>query len=351
MTSSFYAIIPAGGAGTRLWPLSRATRPKFLLDLDGSGRSLLQRTWDRLIEVTDPSRIFVVTGQDHADAVRAQLPELGDDRVLAEPAPRDSMPAIGWAASVIARLDPDAIIGSFAADQIIDDSPAFAEAVRQARIAAEADYVCTIGVSPSGPSTAFGYIESGDNLGLAPAPEARAVVRFAEKPDATTAAAFLATGRHSWNAGMFVSKASVLIGHLRRLHPDLAASLESWADEPERLDATWARLPAIAIDHAIAEPVAAEGGIATVPATFAWNDIGDFGALADLSSGANVESVVLDGSAFISSTTGRPVTVIGLEDAIVVDTGDALLVTTRAHAQRVKQATEAWREKGRADLL
>lgn len=351
MASSFYAIIPAGGSGTRLWPLSRAQRPKFLLDLDGSGRSLLQRTWDRLSELTDPTRILVVTGSAHASAISEQLTGISSENILIEPAARDSMPAIGWAATVIAHRDSDAVIGSFPADHVIDDTAAFAETIRQARIAAQADLICTVGVDPTGPSTAFGYIESGDVLRLAAAPEARRVSRFTEKPSAATAAALIADERYTWNAGIFVSKAAVLLDHLRRLHPALAAGLADYAARPGRRDTIWEQLPAIAIDHAIAEPVAVEGGMAMVPATFGWEDIGDFAALADFSSATEVESVVLEGSAFIASTTGRPVTVIGIEDAIVIDTQDALLITTRSHAQGVKLATETWRAKGRPDLL
>src|SRR4051794_28677296 len=221
---SFHAVIPAGGAGTRLWPLSRASRPKFLLDLDGSGRSLLQQTWDRLLDLIPAERIHVVTGAAHADAIRAQLPDLTG--LLVEPSPRDSMPAIGLAAAVIGAGDPDAVIGSFAADHIIDDQIAFAEAIEQAVAVASSGLISTIGITPTGPSTAFGYIESGDLLGIAGAPSARAVPRFVEKPDSVTAAAYVADGDHSWNGGMFVTRTDVLLGHLSRLQPALHHGLD-----------------------------------------------------------------------------------------------------------------------------
>lgn len=347
-----YAVIPAGGAGTRLWPLSRRSRPKFLLDLDGSGRSLLQRTWDRLSRIVDPAHIIVVTGEFHADAVREQLPDLAAEALLAEPSPRDSMPAIGWAAAVIARRDPDAVVASFAADHLIDDEAAFAVAVADARASAEAGYICTIGIQPTGPATGFGYIERGDAVDLEGA-SVHAVTRFVEKPDAAQATAYLETGRYVWNAGMFVSRASVLLDRLGVEHPRLADGVRHIADDPAALLDVWPTLTKIAIDHAVAEPAAAAGAMTTVQARFGWDDIGDFDALAALGpalGSAEVMSIDASGT-FVASSTGSPVTVVGIDDAVVVDTGDAILVTTRERAQRVKEAVAAWSDRGRDDLL
>src|SRR6476661_6298022 len=152
----FWAVIPAGGAGTRLWPLSRERSPKFLHDLTGTGRSLLQATWDRLTPLTGP-RVLVVTGRAHEAAVRAQLPDLSADQLLAEPSPRDSMAAIGWAAAVLEARDPDAVLGSFAADHVIADEDAFRACVAEATVAAQDGYVVTIGIEPTHPATGFGY--------------------------------------------------------------------------------------------------------------------------------------------------------------------------------------------------
>ena len=182
----FWAVVPAGGAGTRLWPLSRAGRPKFLLDLTGSGRSLLQTTIDRLEPLTD-ERVVVVTGVAHAAAVRAQLPGLGAEQVLAEPSPRDSMAAIGLAAAVIERRDPDAVIGSFAADHVIPDRAAFEAVIREAAAVARDGHLVTIGVEPTRAATGFGYIRAGEPLAPAP-PTALRAVEFVEKPDAVRAA-------------------------------------------------------------------------------------------------------------------------------------------------------------------
>src|SRR5664280_992774 len=166
----FHAIVPAGGAGTRLWPLSRADHPKFLLDLTGSGRSLIQQTWDRLRPLADS--VVVVTGAPHAKTVADQLPQLPSEDLLAEPSPRDSAAAIGLATAVIARRHPGAVIGSFAADHVVRDTTAFAAAVAEAVQAARAGFVVTLGIAPDHPATSFGYIQVGEPLDLSGAPSA-----------------------------------------------------------------------------------------------------------------------------------------------------------------------------------
>lgn len=352
---SFHAVIPAGGAGTRLWPLSRSTRPKFLLDLTGSGRTLLQETWDRLRAIVPAERIHVVTGPTHAPLVQEQLPGLTG--LFVEPAPRDSMPAIGLAAAVIGRRHPGAIIGSFAADQVIADGRAFGAAVREAVAVAESGLVTTIGIEPRSPSTAFGYIEAGEPLVVDGAPTARAVTRFVEKPDEATATHYLHSGSFSWNAGMFVARTDMLLGHLARLQPHLHAGLDRIAlawDTPEgpaELEVTWPGLTPIAIDHAIAEPVSLEGGMAVVPGTFGWDDLGDFAALQELASADPDQIVWVDADGYARSEDGTLIAVVGIRDAVVVRTADALLVTTLEHAQRVKEIPALLKRQGRDDLV
>ena len=371
-----HAIIPAGGAGTRLWPLSRRHRPKFLLDLTGAGRSLLQDTVERLAPVTATTTI--VTGDAHIAAVADQLPGVPRDNILAEPSPRDSMAAIGLAAAVIAhRHGRGAVVGSFAADQTIADEAAFADAVRQAAALARAGWVVTIGIEATGPSTAFGYIHSGGAVGVAGAPDGRRVLGFTEKPDAATATAYLAAGDYRWNAGMFVTRAGVLLDHLAVRRPDLAAGIgaigAAWSTpaREEVLASLWPGLEAISIDRAIAEPVAAQGGVAVVPAAMGWDDVGGFDALSELVPGCTrgkaAGVAVLDDSAgagpaadvtavdspgaLAASTTGRKVVLLGVPGAIVVDTPDALLVTAPERAQAVKGVVDGLRAEGRDDLL
>jgi mannose-1-phosphate guanylyltransferase len=273
------------------------------------------------------------------------------------------MAAIGLAAAVLLeRHGEDVVLGSFAADHVISGTAAFEQTVRESVVAARAGYVVTIGIGASEPSTAFGYVRSGAGLGLDDAPRAQHVAGFTEKPDARTAAEYLATGEYRWNAGMFIVSARVLLDHLAVQLPPLAAGLVEIAaawDGPDGADVlarVWPGLTKIAIDHAIAEPVAAAGGVAVVPGDFDWDDVGDFASLAGLVSAgtlgdaAAVQRIDADGS-FVVAADGRTVTVVGLPDAVVVDTPGAVLVTTRAHAQSVKAAVDGWRAQGRDDLL
>ncbi|MGO1172999.1 MAG: mannose-1-phosphate guanylyltransferase [Actinomycetaceae bacterium] len=355
--------MPAGGAGTRLWPLSRRDRPKFLLDLTGSGRSLLQATIDRLGPVAES--VTVVTGAAHADAVTAQVGETAD--VLAEPSPRDSMAAIGLAAAVLAqRHGADVVVGSFAADHLVTDEAAFTDAVRQAVVAARRDDVdlVTVGLTPTRASTGFGYIAVGDTLDAPGAPDAHRVRSFVEKPDAATAQGYLDGGAHLWNAGMFVARAGAILETLADLHPELALGLgaigRAW-DTPEReavLDEIWPTLTRIAIDHALAEPLAERGRVAVVPAELGWTDVGDADSLASVlvpddrgvAAAPGTRVVAEDAVGAFVHAPGRTVALLGVPDVVVVDTGDALLVTTRDRAQEVKGIVDSLEGRGLGDL-
>ncbi|WP_372736602.1 mannose-1-phosphate guanylyltransferase [Nocardioides sp.] len=354
----FHAVVPAGGAGTRLWPLSRAGAPKFLLDLTGSGRTLIQATVDRLGPIAG-HRIMVVTGAAHRDAVAAQLPEVDPDSIVAEPSARDSMAAIGLAAAMLERRDPDAVMGSFAADHVITEPGVFRETVRTAVRAAQDDWLVTIGIDPLIPSPAFGYIHLGDPLESHPG--AFKVRSFVEKPSVHVAREYLASGEYRWNAGMFVVRPTVLLDLLGARDPEFVASLRTIADDPGRIDEVWPALPKIAVDHAVAEPAAERGRVVTVPASFGWDDIGDFDSLAELldTTGEATSPIVLGDDALVHALhstglvvpgSGRTIAVIGIEDIVVIDTDEALLVTTRSKAQEVKHIVSALKESGRAEL-
>lgn len=349
-----WCVVPAGGAGTRLWPLSRESYPKFLLDLTGQGRTLLQSTWDRLLPLSGSHQLMIVTGEAHVDGVMDQLPDLPESNVLAEPSPKESMAAIGLAAAVLLKRDPEAVLGSFAADHIISGRDAFESAVTEAVATAKAGYLVTIGIAPSHPSTGFGYIKLGEALKVADAPNARRVTEFKEKPDARTASAYLATGNYRWNGGMFVVQAKTLLKLLKssvpELHDGLMRIAESWDVGGQRdkvLNEIWPTLPKIAIDHAVAEPAAKAGRVAVVPATFGWDDVGDFSSLADLIPAEKGEARVLGDQSLVVTESqagglivpaaGRTIACLGVDDVVVVDTPDALLITTRARSQDVKK--------------
>lgn len=369
----FWGIVPAGGSGTRLWPVSRSSAPKFLQDMTGEGRSMLQATLDRLRPLSG-DRLTIVTGSAHADRVREQVAGealgggvagLGADGLVVEPEPRESMPAIGLAAAIIARHDPEAVIGSFAADHLVGDEETFRACVREAVAVARTGKLVTIGIEPTRPATGFGYIRLGEPLQVPGAPLAHAVRAFHEKPHAARAERFLAEGGYRWNAGMFVVKATVLLDLLAREHPDMVESLTTIAadDDLRRLDDLWAPLTKIAIDHAVAEPAAATGDVACVPGDFPWDDVGDFGSLGAvlgrLGAGREVDGLVTtgagevigeDATGFVMTSKGRTVVTMGLDDVVVVDTPDAVLVTTRERAQDVKGIVARLNEIGREDL-
>jgi mannose-1-phosphate guanylyltransferase len=362
----FIAVIPAGGVGTRLWPLSRAAAPKFLHDLTGSGSTLLRATYDRL-EPLAGHRVLVVTGTAHRAAVCRQLPELQDSDLVLESEPKDSGAAIGLAAAILHERDPDTIMGSFAADQVISPDHLFQAAVREAIYTAAAGKIVTIGIKPTHPSTGFGYIRAGQELHIDGAPSAQAVVEFVEKPDEEVAQQYVDSGEYVWNAGMFVAPVALMLKHLEANQPELYKGLleiaQAW-DTPERDAVTarvWPTLPKIAIDYAVAEPAAAAGDVAVVPGTFGWDDVGDFASVGRLNSAREVDDVTVIGegarvftenaSGVVVSDTKRVIALIGIKDVVIVDTGDALLVTTKEHAQRVKGAVDALKASGDTDVL
>ena len=363
----FYSVIPAGGIGSRLWPLSRADAPKFLHDLTGSGQTLLRDTWDRLAPISGPDRIMVVTGRAHRAAVEAQLPDLSDPNVVLESEPKDSSAAIGLAAAILVTREPDVIIGSFAADHVIRDVRAFRRAVEEGVAAARAGYIATIGITPTEAAVGFGYIHCGGALEIDGAPHALAVESFVEKPDLATAEAYVADGNHLWNGGMFIARADVLLAQLGDSNPGLLAGVTELAaawDTPRRgavVDNVWPSLPRIAIDYTVAEPAAASGKLAVIPGDFDWDDVGDFASIAKLHSGGRKSDLAILGenarvladssTGVVISQSGRLISLIGVTDIVVVDTPDALLVTTTANAQRVKSVVDALKLSGRDDVL
>ena len=367
-TERFYGIIPAGGVGSRLWPLSRADAPKFLHDLTGSGRTLLRGTWERLAPLAGADRIMVVTGRAHRAAVEEQIPELADHNIVLEAAPRDSTVAIGLAAAILYRRQPDVIVGSFAADHVITDEHAFRDSVEQAIALADSGVIATIGIRPTEASVGFGYIKTGEPFEVPGAPDARAVDSFVEKPDLATAQGYLADGGYLWNGGMFIARADRLLAEIERFDPELRAQLDelaaAWDDAATRgpaVDRLWPKLRKIAIDYAVAEPAAAAGRLGVIPGKFGWDDVGDFASVAKLKSGGRTSDLSILGenarvladasSGIVVSHSDRIISLIGVRDIVVVDTPDALLVTTTENAQRVKSVVDALKLSGRDEVL
>jgi len=340
-----YAIVMAGGAGTRLWPLSRRSTPKQLLALTGE-TSLLQQTVARLGSLLKPEDVYVITSQAHVRATQDQLPQLPPDNVLGEPLARSTAVAAGLAA-VMARRESDEVALVLPADHFVADTEAFVDALKQAAAAAERGYLVTLGVVPTHPATGYGYIKAA--APLHPSASTALVERFVEKPDAGTAATFVEDGGYLWNAGIFVWRTYVYRQALERFQPQLATSLE----QIERVHRTpgWmgrvrdilAAVPAIAIDTGVAEPAAAEGRMAVVPLDAGWSDIGSWSALLEALSAATGADFVASGRHLDRDSHRvlvhggeRLVVTVGLEDVIIVDTPDALLVCHRDRAEEIK---------------
>ena len=361
---NFYAVIPAGGVGSRLWPLSRADSPKFLLDFTGSGRSLLRETFDRLSRLVSPAHILVVTGAHHCDAVARQLPDLSETNLLAEPSPRESTAAIALAAAILLQQNPNAIIGSFAADHVIGNQAAFGDAVFEAVRLAGSGKVATIGINPTGASSAYGYIRKGGALNEVSLEVASyQATAFVEKPSAAIAAGYIESGEYLWNAGMFVLRASLLKQILEETEPELWASVskiaQTWgaSDFEQTLESLWPSIRKIAIDYSVAEPAAAKGLVAVVAANLNWTDVGDFATVAALHDESELGTIGpatvigLEATGIVVSTSQKVIAVSGLEDVVVVDTPDALLITTKGRAQSVKTIVGELERRGIREVL
>jgi mannose-1-phosphate guanylyltransferase len=362
--SDLHMVVPAGGSGTRLWPLSRAANPKFLHALTGTDRSLLQATFDRLAPLCTPANLLVVTGVAHATSVARQLPELPERNILVEPFARDSCAAIALAAAVIEERAPGGVMASFAADHLIADTAAFGAVVADALVGARDGKLMTIGITPTRPETGYGYLQLS---APATAGTAQQVLEFKEKPSLDVATEYVSSGKYLWNASMFLWRTDVFLAELAARRPDVHDPVRRIAaawDTPEQeavLGELWPTIPKVAVEYAVMEPAAAEGKVATVPGDFGWNDIGDFETLGELLGrdvdGARVVDVtdspapviVIDGDGVIAvPCSSRVIATLGVQDLIIVDTEDAVLVCRRDRAQDIKKLTELLRERGHA---
>jgi mannose-1-phosphate guanylyltransferase/mannose-6-phosphate isomerase len=340
-------IVLSGGAGSRLWPVSREALPKPFIKL-ADGDSLLAKTARRAAACARAAKVLVVTNRDYYFLTRDEFEPLGvEAEFLLEPASRNTAPAIAAAAlAVQERHGPDAVMLVLPADHLISDDAAFAAAVANAAKAAQQGFLVTFGIPPARPETGFGYIEAGEPLG----DDVRSVKRFVEKPDAPTAERYVASGAYSWNSGMFCFTAGAVLEALRRHAPQVLQAVEAtmaatdWQKAPHVLAAVeFAKAPDISFDYAVMEKAEKR---AVVRAGFDWNDIGSWAALAELTkadaAGNRVdgEAVLIDAARCFIQRKDRVVAAVGVEDLLIVDTTDALLVAKRSRAQDVKKVVE-----------
>ncbi len=363
MYENYYAVIMAGGGGTRLWPLSRRNRPKQMLSLDGD-RSLFQVAVDRLQEVFPLERIMVMTVEDQVPALQSQVPEIPAENFLLEPMPRGTASVVGYAAAALNLKDPGSVMAVLTADHIIGNLKLFQQLLTAAYQVAGEGYLVTLGITPSFPATGYGYIRQGKELGKYQGMEVYQVREFTEKPDQEQAQKMVASGEYSWNSGMFIWQTKAILEEIKRQMPNLDSKLslikEAW-DTPEweeTIRRVWPEIEPQTIDFGIMENARQ---VAVIPAgDLDWNDVGSWEALFDLLP-ADENGNIVQGSDHLSlETTGtivhgkenpRTVVTIGVKDLIVVDTGEILLICDRSHAQDVRQVVKQLEESGKTDLI
>jgi mannose-1-phosphate guanylyltransferase len=357
----FYPIILAGGRGTRFWPLSRKRRAKQLLALDGK-HTMIQQAVARLAPMAAPGNFWVITNDDLRAAVMRQLPKLPAKHIIAEPVGRNTAPAIGLAAFLLLRHDPDAVLGLFPSDHVIADPAGYRKTLsRGIEIAAVGQNIVVLGIRPTRPETGYGYIESGisDHHG------SQRVRRFTEKPDLAKARQFLEAGNYFWNSGMFLWRADTLANALREHLPKTTPLLEKiaaaygtrkFADTFRKL---YPKCENISIDYAVLEPRSAKGEaqsqISCLPSDFGWNDLGSWTALhehhtaktksGDGSRDATAGSFTLNAENNYVHVPGKFVALVGVNNLVIVETEDALLVTTLDQSQDVGKVVKHLDEK------
>ncbi len=360
-----YAVIMAGGTGKRLWPLSRQKRPKQVLKLL-DGQTLLNRCFDRLCPVFDVRNILVLTNAEYADIVRENLQGLPANNVIAEPAVRDTASAIGLAATVLAKYDPEAVMAILTADQLLEPPEVLQQALSDAFefIAGNPDVLITFGIKPTFPSTQLGYIKCVDPRDC---PRCRnkvySVEAFREKPDHQTAEQYIESGLYSWNSGMFVWRAKTILANLHRFLPDaveplrrIAAAWDTPAQE-KTLQDWFPKLPKISIDYAVMEKAAQ---VHAIQLNCKWLDMGSFAALADIIKPDENHNIVVAGdselldcrdSIIITEDKGHLIAVIGLQNIIVAHTPDATLVCDASQTERIKPLLDRIEQHGRTRFL
>jgi mannose-1-phosphate guanylyltransferase len=354
----FYAVIMAGGGGTRLWPLSRRVRPKHMLSLFHE-QTLFQMAVRRLNGMFPPERIFVVTIEAQLIELRAQCPEIPLENYLIEPMPRGTAAVIGLAAIVLQARDPQAIMAVLTADHFMENETSFQQLLSAASQVARDGYLVTLGIQPTFPATGYGYIQRGERLASYQGLEVYQVQRFKEKPDETTAQQMILSGDHDWNSGMFVWRVEQILAEFDRQMPELADRLAeiggAWLT-PERqsiLQRIWPQIKAETIDYGIMEGAR---DVAVIPAaSLGWSDVGSWDTLFDVLDhdqdgniifGKNFIGLDTHNSLVFADSADRLVVTIGVDDIVLVDTGDALLVCRRDQAQKVRQLVGQLKTQG-----
>jgi mannose-1-phosphate guanylyltransferase len=360
MPEHLYALIMAGGTGTRLWPLSRERRPKQVLPLIGD-RAMFQVAVERLAPLFTPDRILVVAGRDQTNLLHAQESGIPESNFIVEPMGRGTAPAIALSALYLRRRDPQAVMAVLTADHHISDEAGFRRVLATAAKVAERGHLVTLGVTPDYPATGYGYIERGEMVENVDGLLAYSVLAFREKPSQSVAERFLADGRHSWNSGMFIWRVDRFMVELMRTMPDLYTQLEEIdraldsPDERQTLNSVWPRVAAQTVDYGVMEKA---HDVAVLPIDIGWSDVGSWASLMDILPGdenentaVHAEHLQVDSRNVLIYGSGRMVATIGLENVIVVDTEDVVLVCAKERAEDVKKLVDELKKDGRKSYL
>lgn len=340
-----YCVIMCGGIGSRFWPYSRASRPKQFIDFLGTGRSLLQMSYDRILPIVAKENVVIVTNEQYAPLVKEQLPELSDDQILLEPARRNTAPCIAWAAYHIAARDPEASMIVASSDHLITRETVFEQAITNGfEFVEQHDALLTLGITPSRPETGYGYIQVGERK----TGEIFKVKTFTEKPKRELAEVFVESGEFFWNSGIFLWKAKSIIKELQLHAPDVAhvfdAGKGTFGTHAERdfINKTFPGCMSISIDFAVMEK---SKNVFVECVTFGWNDLGTWSALYDNSPRNRDNNVAQNCNLLAYNSTGnifavnsdKLIVVDGLKDYVVADAGDVLLICPKSEEQRIKQ--------------
>jgi mannose-1-phosphate guanylyltransferase len=358
MSDNYYAVIMAGGGGTRLWPLSRKAKPKQMLQLIDD-RSLFQVAVQRLEELFPPERILVATVADQAAELQQQAAHIPEENYLLEPMPRGTASVVGLAGIALQHRDPDAVMAVLTSDHFIGDERKFLQLLQVAEQVAQDGYLVTLGIEPTSPSTAYGYIQQGALIGTYHELKVFDALRFKEKPDETQAVSLLATGDHAWNSGMFVWQVTQIMAEFALQMPQLSGllnTISSFWDTPDRvkvLNQEWPKIEPETIDYGIMEGA---GKVAVIPARgLNWNDVGSWDSLFDMLTPDQAGNIVIGGqhigletsdSLVYQDVGDRLVVTIGIENLVVVDTGDVLLICQKEDAQKVRQIVDQLKASG-----
>jgi mannose-1-phosphate guanylyltransferase len=371
----FAPVILAGGSGTRFWPRSRRSRAKQVLALDGE-RTMIQQTVDRLLPIVSASDVWVITNDLLKEEIAGQLPDVAKEHILSEPAARNTAPACALAAFLLEKTEPQTVIGIFPSDHIVKDGKRFAEVVKAgAMLASSGDKIVVLGIPATKAETGYGYIEYGDDSGEIDGIKVRRVKRFTEKPHKSLAEAFVASGNYAWNSGMFLWSVQTLTNAIREHSPAIARQMEKIAaaygtPEFERVFAeSYPLCENISIDYALLEPRSAKGEHASeiyyLPGDFCWNDLGCWSALHEHVADCGPEDLAkknifdktlqpcvdIDSQGNYVYAPGKTVALVGVSDLVVVETEDALLITTRERSQDVGKVVAELKLAGRDDLV